>query len=182
MFNLDSQTIMLVFVAVTALAVLLQAFILLAIFLSVRKAVRSVHDEMDDLRSSIAPVVSTSRDLLARVGPRIEVVVDDLAAITHGLRQQSAVLESSANEVMNRVRRQSGRLDAMLTGVLDSVDRAGGFVANVVSKPIRQAAGLLAALKAIVESLRVSETQHRPAPASEYQPAGERPPARDKFV
>ena len=182
MFNLDTQTLMLAFVAFTGLAVLLQAIILLAIFLSVRKAARSIHEEIDDLRSSVTPIVNDSRDLLKRVGPKIEAVADDMEAITHGLRQQSVVLESATLEVLERVRRQSGRVDTMLTGVLYAVDRAGGFVASAVSKPIRQVASLLAAVKAAVESLRATETHHRPAHASEYQPAGDRPARRDEFV
>jgi hypothetical protein len=57
---------------------------------------------------------------------------------------------------VDRVRRQTNRLDKMFTGVLDSVDKAGAFVADAVSKPVRQISGLLASLKAIVESLRNS--------------------------
>ena len=59
--NLDNQTIQLIFIAVTALAVLLQAIILLAIFVTVRKAARSVREEVEDLRSSIMPIVDTTR-------------------------------------------------------------------------------------------------------------------------
>ena len=40
--NLDTQTIVLAVVAVTALAVMLQAIIMLAIFIAVRKAARSL--------------------------------------------------------------------------------------------------------------------------------------------
>jgi len=39
---------------------------------------------------------------------------------------------------------------------LDTVDRAGGFVNNVVSTPVRQISGVLRSAKAIVESLRGS--------------------------
>ncbi len=49
----------------------------------------------------------------------------------------------------------------MFTGVLDGVDRAGAYVADAVSKPVRQISGLLASLKAIVESLRNSSSAHR---------------------
>jgi phage-related protein len=42
----------------------------------------------------------------------------------------------------------------MITSLLDTVDRAGGFVANVVSTPVRQISNILSMVKAVVESLR----------------------------
>jgi hypothetical protein len=50
--------------------------------------------------------------------------------------------------------KQSDHLDHIISGFLDTVDRAGGFVTNVVSKPVQQISSLLSAFKAIVESLR----------------------------
>jgi hypothetical protein len=50
----------------------------------------------------------------------------------------------------------------MLSSVLDAVDRAGGFLTDAVSKPARQLAGLLASLKAVIESLRSSDAEQQP--------------------
>jgi uncharacterized protein YoxC len=154
--TLDNQTIQLVFIAITALAVLMQAIILLAIFVAVRNAARSVTEQVEDMRSSVMPILETTRNLIIRVAPKIEDATTDLAEIAHGLRVQSAQMESAATEIVDRVRRQTGRLDKMFSGVLDGVDRAGAFVADAVSKPVRQISGLLASLRAIVESLRAS--------------------------
>jgi uncharacterized protein YoxC len=160
MTNLDNQTIQLVFIAVTALAIVMQAVILLAIFVSVRKAAKSVTDQVENLRSSVMPIIDTTRDLINRVAPKVEATAADLAEIAHGLRVQTVQMESAANEIVDRVRRQTGRLDKMFSGVLDGVDRAGAFVAEAVSKPVRQISGLLASLKAIIESLRNSSPAH----------------------
>jgi uncharacterized protein YoxC len=164
--NLDNQTLQLIFIAVTALAVLMQAIILLAIFVAVRKAARSVTEQVEDLRSSVMPILDTTRDLISRVAPRIEEATTDLAEIMYGLRKQTAQMESAATEIVDQVRRQTSRLDKMFTGVLDSVDKAGAFVADAVSKPVRQISGLLASLKAIVESLRNSAAA--PAPPATH--------------
>lgn len=161
MTNLDNQTIQLIFIAITALAVLMQAVILLAIFVSVRKTAKSVTEQVEELRNSVMPIIDTTRDLMNRVAPKVEATAADLAEIAHGLRAQTAQMEFAANEIVDRVRRQTGRLDKMFTGGLDGVDRAGAFVADAVSKPVRQISGLLASLKAIVESLRNSSSAHR---------------------
>jgi methyl-accepting chemotaxis protein len=173
--RLDNQIILLAFIAVTGLAVLLQAILLLAIFSAVRKAVASFREEAENLRTSIMPVIYDTRDLLAntqgtmtnlqafltdaqtflnRVSPKVESVAADVVEITNTLRVQTAEMQSSALEMMERVHRQSDRVDGMITDFLNTVDRAGGFVAETVSRPVRQISGVLRSAKAIVESLR----------------------------
>lgn len=159
--NFDNQAIELAIVTVIALAVLLQAFVLLAIFLTLRKVAHSIEAKVEDLRSSVIPVVDNTRELIARLTPKVVATVDDLAGLTHRLREQSAQMESSAQEILERLRRQTSRVDGMMTSVLDTVDRAGVFVNDAISKPMRQLSGLLASVKAIVESLRESESAPR---------------------
>ena len=54
---------------------------------------------------------------------------------------------------MDRVRKQSDRMDGMISHFLDTVDRAGNYLTDAVSKPVRQISGVLGAVKAIIESL-----------------------------
>ena len=167
MLKIDNQTLMLAIVAVTALAVLLQAFILLAIFVSVRKAARSLKEQVEDIRSAAMPIIYNTRELITRVTPYVESTVYDVATMAHGLREQTVQVESTAKEMLERLRKQSSRVDAMLSSVLDAVDRAGSFLTNAVSKPARQLAGVLASVKAVVESLRSSDAAFRHAPPPE---------------
>jgi uncharacterized protein YoxC len=172
--NLDNPTILLVFVAITSLAMLMQAIILLAIYLSMRKAASSLREQIDEIRSSVMPVVDSTRDVCARaselfqkVSPKVESAAADLAQLAHGLRVQTEEIQVSTLEVLERVRRQSNRVDHMFSSVLDAVDRAGGFVAEVVSKPVRQLSGLLASIKAVIETLGKPRAEGRPTHAPE---------------
>jgi methyl-accepting chemotaxis protein len=175
--RLDNETIELVCIAVTALAVLLQGIVLLFIYLALRKAIGSLRGEVEDLRSSLMPMVDNTRELIdnsralvettrrlfARLAPKAEATASDVARVARGLREQTEELESTTQEVLARVRFQTSRMNAMTTSGLDAVDRAGSFVAETVGKPVRQLSGFLAAAKAIVESLRASghEPRHR---------------------
>lgn len=181
--KLDTETILLAFAVVTGLAILLQTVFLLAISVAVRKAANSLREQVEDLRTSIMPVIYDTRDLLAntqtslagaqelianaqtffiRVAPKVESAAADLVQITQGLRQQTAEMQSSATEILERVQKQSIRLDGMTTDLLDTVDRAGGFVVQSVSKPVQQISGMLRSVKAIVEALRKPVTPRRP--------------------
>jgi ABC-type transporter Mla subunit MlaD len=153
----------------------------LGIFISLRKAASSTKGQLEELRSSIMPVVANTRDLLAnmldlfaRVGPRIDAVSTDLAEITNGLRRQTTEIQVTADEIMDKVRRQSGRIDGMFSTVLDGVEKAGGFVAEAVGRPVRQISAVLASVKAVVDALRKPTGAERPA----HTPAAD----KDMFV
>jgi ABC-type transporter Mla subunit MlaD len=154
MSNIDHETIELILIAVTASAVLLQAFVLLAMFLALKKSSRSIIEQIEDLKSTITPLVDNARGLLERVGPKLEGTTTDVAEIVRGLKQQAAEAEASVSEILDLVRKQTSRIDEMISGLLNAVDRAGDYVSDVVNRPVRQISGVLASIKAIVESLR----------------------------
>jgi len=151
---MDSQTVQLLIVAAVAVTMLLQAVVLLAIFNTLRKAADSMRQDIEELRTTVLPVLENVRDLLVKNGPKIEAAATDFAAMSHNLRRQTADIQVAGREIFERLQKQSQRVDMMLTKVLDAVDRTGGFMTDTVTRPMRQLAGLLASAKAVVESLR----------------------------
>ena len=173
---------MLVFVAVTALAVLFQAIVLLAIFFSVRKAARSFTQQVEGLRTAVMPVINNTRELITRVTPHVESTVYDVAAMAHDLREQTAQVEITTKDILARLRKQSSRVDAMLSSVLDGVDRAANFLTDAVGKPARQLKGVLASVKAVVESLRSADGAFRRPPPPEDLGDLRHPMDEDPFI
>lgn len=169
MSSAGSQTILLVIAAVVALALLVQAVLLLAIFIGTRKAISAAQSELEDLRASILPLAKDAREFFARVAPKVEQTCSDVAALTHVARTQTSELQSAATEFIGRARSQVSRLDSMITNLMDGADRAGEFMSQAVNRPVRQVSGILASIKAVVETLRTPEpparvrTNHSPA-------------------
>ncbi len=161
MSNLDNQNIQLALVAAVALAMLIQAIVLLAALIALRKLAKSIREEMEGLRSSVMPVIENTRNLLVRVAPKIEQTTSDLAVLTRALRDQTADVQAAADEIIGRAQRQARRVDSMMSSVLDAVDRAGSFVADTVTKPMRQLSAFLASAKAVIESLRSTQGASR---------------------
>jgi len=154
----------------TALAIFLQALILFAIFLSVRKLARTLQQDSEELRASAQelrsaalPMIDNAREVFSRVAPKVELIAGDLSEVIYGMRVQSADMQSSAKELLEQVRIQSLRVDAMLTQALDAADRAGVYVAHAVVKPVRQISAVVASVRAVVEALRSSSPAHRRA-------------------
>jgi hypothetical protein len=164
MLNFDHETVELILIVVIAAAALMQAFVLLGMFLVLKKSSRSIGEQIEDLKSSIAPFVDNAKGFLARVGPKVEGSAADIADVTRRLRVQAAEVEASAAEIHEFVRKQTTRIDEMLSGLLDSVDRASNYVVDIVSGPVRQISGVLASIRAIVESLRSPIPKPRETP------------------
>jgi hypothetical protein len=165
--NVNNETLLLmIFVGCTAFAVLLQAIVLLAMLLTARKALKFAQEQSEELRNNVLPLVKDTKELLTRVGPKIETVASDFADLTSKLRVQSTRVEASAGDFFERVYRQSNRIDMMLTSTLDTVDRAGAMVGEVLSVPLRQLAGFAAFARAAFSTLRSAS----PRPQTEPRP------------
>lgn len=164
MADVNTESLLIWFVGLTGVAVLLQAIVLLALALAVRKTAKTIEDQMAQLRGTVEPVANEMRVFLERVGPRLESATTDLAEIVHGLRSQSAEMQASAMEILERARRQSSRVDSMMTGVLDTVDRATAIVTDAVSIPLRQISGIAAFVRAALGALRAGPQGPRQHP------------------
>jgi hypothetical protein len=164
MAKLDNQSIQLLLFAAVALALVFQTIVVFALLLVMRKTAKTLTAQLEEMRASVRPIVENvipivenTRELLARVTPKIVETSVDVAALTKSLRLQTADVQSAAAEIMARVRTQSGRIDTLLSNTLDSLERATGFMTETLTKPMRQIGALLASAKAVVESLRASD-------------------------
>jgi hypothetical protein len=154
----NTETILLVvFVAFTGFAVALQAAVLFAIFISLKKTAKSALEATEDFKSTVLPMVVSTRELVERITPQIVTVSAGLAELTDLLKRESRGVSISASEIMERVNRQSERLDAMLTTGLNSVERAGAVLETAVAIPVRQANGIAAAIKAIISTYQSTD-------------------------
>ncbi|MGO8758563.1 MAG: hypothetical protein ACLQG3_10605 [Terracidiphilus sp.] len=165
MLKLDNETIELALIALVALAMLTQAIVLLAAFVALRKAARAIDEKIEDIRSSVMPLVDKTRELLTTLTPKIQQTTEDVSALAHSLRVQTGDVRFAANEVIARVRAQTNRIDTLLTNVLDAVERAGGFMSDAVAKPMRQLSAILASVRATIESLRTPEAAPQDDPS-----------------
>jgi len=191
---MNSQTVLVVFVALTGVALLVQAAVMVAVVLAAKKALDKIRVDFEQLRSSAVPFFTATREVIAKVAPKVEPVTEDLVKAATNLRTVSSDLaevtarareisvkvrgqveavDASATEVLAKIRHQSDRVDSMVTNTLDAADRAAEFLHNTVSVPARQLSGILAAIKAITESLR------GPSAASRTKAA---PPDQENFV
>jgi hypothetical protein len=158
---MDHETLLLIFVGLTGFALLVQAIVLLAFFLTIRKTVVAVQADVQELRTGIVPVLTKSRELMEHLGPRVESIATDLAEMAHTLRKQGAEFQASTDEILGRVNRQAGRLDLMFTNVVDGVEHAGNVVVNSVGGPVRQISAIIASARAFLTVMTTGKRDPR---------------------
>ena len=153
---MDHGTIELVCIAVIAFAVLLQTIILLAVFVGLGKTAKLIKEELEVLRSSVLPALKNTSEVLARVSPKLESTITDVSELARMMRKQATEAEVSVEQLLETVRKQTGRIDGMMTSALDAIDKASAFATKAVGKPARQISGLLAGIRAAIETLTSS--------------------------
>ena len=157
---MDTQTLLIIFVGLTGVAVLLQACVLFAIYVSLKKTAQSVQQTTEDLKATIVPMVHSTRELLERISPQVVTISAGLAELTEALHKETKGVRVSVSEIMERVSRQTARVDSILTQGLNTVERAGAVLETTVALPVRQANGILAAIKAVIETYRSTPSRH----------------------
>jgi len=166
---MNTETLLIFFVAFTGVSVLLQACVLLAIYLSLRKTAKSAMEASEDIKSIVLPIAHSTKELIDRITPHVITISAGLAEVTETVKTETHGVKISVAEIMERVSRQTERLDVMLTHGLDAVERAGQVVESTVAAPVRQVNGIIAAVKAIIETYR-APARRRAANYAENDP------------
>ena len=131
------------FVALTAIAVTLQAGVLVAIFIA------------------LARVEKDTRQLRRKLDERIDPILDNVEQVTGNLRRQVDKIDRMTDVVDGRLRVQIARLDSLLTDALDKVEEAGGTVRENVAGPMREAAAVLQGVRAALSNLGLRRSRRR---------------------
>lgn len=145
---MDNLTI---FIAVTSAAVVLQAGILVAMYLAVRQTTARTEALANELRSKVLPTVEMAQSMLADLRPKVEGIVNNLSESSVMARNQMARLDATMSDLLDRARLQVIRADELVGHALDRVEETGDLVNKTVVSPVRQVSGLLQGLTAGLE-------------------------------
>lgn len=156
----STELILIILVAVIAVAGLFLLAVMFAMFMAVKRGIKVASDYASDLQSQVVPALENStaliksmRDLIVKLEPKLESAATDFAEITHVASAEAKKLQVSTDEITGRIRRQAARVDGLATEALNTVEQVGQVVNQTVSTPLRKVAGVVAAAKAVIETL-----------------------------
>lgn len=146
-----NDTYLTVFIAVTAGAVLLQAMILVALYVSVRKSTAKMDALATELKEKAIPTMETVQSFIVEVRPRIETIAENVSDSTTVIKTQLERLDATLTDVLDRTRLQVIRADELLSRTMDKVEETSEIVHKTVVSPLRQVSGVMNAIYTGVE-------------------------------
>jgi hypothetical protein len=146
-----NENLLTTFIAVTAGAVLLQALIMVALYLAVRKSTARMEALATEVTSKALPTMETVQSLLVELRPKIEVLSTNVAESSTLVRNQLGRIDATLTDALDRTRLQVIRADELLNRTMDKVEDTTEFVHKTVVSPLRQVNGLMAAISTGVE-------------------------------
>lgn len=132
-----------IFIGITAAAVLLQAGVLVGMFIAMRKTSAHVESLAEEVKTKILPSVDTAQALLADVKPKVEIIIENVTETSSHLRDEVQRIDAAVNDVVDRARLQIIRVDEMLTRTFDRVENTSDVVQKTVMSPVRQVSGVI---------------------------------------
>jgi uncharacterized protein HemX len=140
-----------VFIALTAVAVVIQAGILVALYLAVRNSTAKMEAMATEMKNKTLPTLETAQSMLVELRPKIETLTTNLAESTTVVRAQLGRLDATLGDVLDRTRLQVIRADELLNRTMDRVEETSEVVHKTVVSPLRQVSGLVNAISTGVE-------------------------------
>jgi len=161
------------FVVVTAVAVVLQAIVLVALFLQLRRTAARVEETITDLNQRLTPVLSRLQLLVEDVSPRISGIIADASELTRLARGQAQKVDRVLTETIERLRLQLVHVDQILTGAMEAVEEAGSRLRETVWGPVVKATAIIRGIQTGLEFFRDARQGRRSAEQpSEQQDEG----------
>lgn len=145
------NNLLIVFIAITAAAILLQAGLLAAMYLSMRKTSARVEALADEVKTKVLPTIDTAQAALSEIKPNIAAIVANIKETSASLREEIQRVDATVNDAVDRARLQIIRADEMLTRTFDRVEQTTDVVQKTVMSPVRQFSGVIQGVTAGVE-------------------------------
>jgi hypothetical protein len=128
------ETWMPLFVVVTALAVVLQAIVLIALFIQLRRTAARVEQTVADLNTKV----------------------------TRLARGEAQKVDRVLSEALERLRMQLIHVDHVLTGAMEAVEDAGSRLRQTVWGPVVKATALIRGVQAGIDFFRTARQRRGP--------------------
>jgi len=155
-----NDNLLIVFIAVTAGAVLLQAGILVALYLAVRKSTVRMEALAAQVTSKALPTMETVQSLLVELRPKIDVLSVNVMESSTLVRNQLGRIDATLTDALDRTRLQVIRADELLNRTMDRVEETSDAVHKTVLSPLRQVNGLMAAISTGVDVFLGQKRRH----------------------
>jgi hypothetical protein len=154
-----SPYIYIAFTAATAIGVLIQAGVLVGLFLGFRSLQGKLEVILTHVTEHALPLIASSRVTLDELSPKLKTISDNLVEISETLKHESQNVKVSVDDVLEKTRAQTARVDEMVSGTLDGISHASAAIQQGVEVPLRHLHGIFNGLRAGFSTFRATKQE-----------------------
>jgi methyl-accepting chemotaxis protein len=140
--KMNETTLLIAFIAVTAVAVVLQTLILAGMFVSVRKMIERTESVQQRVNEQLLPLLEKVRGLVDESAPKIRTVMTNVAETSDLVKSQAVKIDGAVTEIVGLARNQAERANGLASRTMERVDHTATAVQNAVTAPVRHLSGL----------------------------------------
>jgi hypothetical protein len=137
------ENLLIVFIVITALAVVVQAGILAGMYFAMRKTSAKVESLAEEVKTKVLPTAELAHAMMTELRPKIENVVDNVSVSTTILRTQMERVDATLTDIIDRTRLQVIRADEFVNSTMDKLEETREAVQRTVVSPVRHISGLM---------------------------------------
>ncbi|MES1262378.1 MAG: hypothetical protein ABUS49_11635 [Acidobacteriota bacterium] len=142
-------------VAISALCIFIMAAVTVALYIAFGK----VRTRVEGVATRVEPLIDTVRRLADQNAPKINAIASDAQEIAANAKDMSYVAKDQAHrfaevgrDLADRTKAQIARVDSVVDQTVVKAQVAGSTVKEAVMKPVREATGVVAGVKAAVSA------------------------------
>jgi hypothetical protein len=140
---MENSNFLIFFVALTAIAFVIQAGMLVGLYLATRKTGARMEALADEVKTRLLPTAETAQAMMVDLRPKIENLVTNASDSSSLVRAQMQRMDAVLSDILDRTRLQVIRADELVTRTLDRVENTTEIVHKTVVSPVRQISGLV---------------------------------------
>ena len=148
---MENVNLLIAFIAVTSAAVVIQACILIAMYLAMRKTSSRMEALATEVKTKVLPIAETSQAMLMELRPKVETLIENASHTSTLVRAQVERLDATISDMIDRTRLQVIRADELLNRTMDRVEETSEIVHKTVTSPVRKLSGVFQGVSAGVE-------------------------------
>jgi hypothetical protein len=148
-----NSKLLMVFVAMVAIALVVQAIALIVMAVGAAKARKRGLEIVEELRIKVMPILDSSHGFIQDTAPKVKIITENFVETSHVIRAKAQEFDSTASDLNSKTRAQVARVDGMVTSVLNTTSDISETVQRGIKVPLREVSGLVNGLKAGLDVL-----------------------------
>jgi ABC-type transporter Mla subunit MlaD len=163
---MEQSTGLTVALILVALAVLLQAWAMVGIWLVIRKIPGQIEGVRADVKQRLDPLTQSVTEIVNNSREPLRTITSNLAEISQMLRNRTSDVDALLAELVDKSRLQIIRVDQMVSELVTKVETAADAVQRGVLAPIQEVSALIKGVRSGLEFLfsrrRATSVQEAP--------------------